>query len=230
MKIEYIIDEEGQDFVLENDWDTAIPVSFEQVGDTLTVTYFPAVKKEIESHFAKFGKKPFSKTALEALWASLDPYMKKWGYADDKFRDRWGYILSFSPAATPAFLPLSSTRELKAEDEDQNQTTYDIEYSIQNGCLGFGTEQEGKIVSLSMTHGTLPDAPTTVEVGVETIPSARKKGYAKSNLAALAMALGKLGHTTEYRCQRYNHASRKTALAVGFKEIGKYYFYVGRKI
>lgn len=230
MKLDYIVDQDGQEFVFENEWDTVIPVSFEQVGDTLTVSYFPAVEKEIQSHFAKFGKNPFKKSALEALWATLDPFMKKWGYADDKFRDRWGYILSFSSAATPNITPFSSTVPLKRDHEDQNQTTYDIEYSVDSGCLGFGTVEGDKVVSLAMTHSPLPDTPSTVEVGVETVPAARKKGYAKSNLAALTVALGNLGHTTEYRCQRYNHASRKTALAVGFKEIGKYYYYVGRKV
>ena len=58
MKLDYIVDQDGQEFVFENEWDTVIPVSFEQVGDTLTVSYFPAVEKEIQSHFAKFGKNP----------------------------------------------------------------------------------------------------------------------------------------------------------------------------
>lgn len=230
MKIDYIIDGDGQDFVFENEWDTVIPVSFEMVGDTLTVTYFPEIEREMKSHFAKFGKNPFEKSALEALWATLAPYMKKWGYADDKFRDRWGYILSFSPSATANISPFSSTVALETQHEEQNQTTYDIEYSIDSGCLGFGTLEQDRVVSLAMTHAPLPASPSTVEVGVETIPGARKKGYAKSNLAALTTALGTLGHTTEYRCQRYNHASRKTALAVGFREIGKYYYYVGRKV
>ena len=230
MQIDFILDEDGQEFVFENEWDTVIPVSFEMVGDTLSVTVFPEIEAEMRTHFEKYDKNPFEKSALEALWATLAPYMQKWGYADDKFRDRWGYILSAAPSATSAVTPLPTTRKLEAKDEDMNQTTFDIEYSIEANLLGFGTEEQGKIVSLAMTHSPLEEEPTTIEVGVETIPSARRKGYAASNLAALVSALGKLGHTTEYRCQRYNHASRKTALKVGMKEIGKYYYYVGRKI
>ena len=230
MQIDFEIDRDGQDFVFENEWDTVIPVSFELIGDTLHVSVFPEVEGEIRTHFAKFSKNPFEKQALEALWATLAPYMQKWGYRDDKFRDRWGYILSMPPSATPSVMPCPSTRKLCRKDEDVNQTTYDLEYSDEVGCLGFGTIEDGKVVSLAMTHSPLPEEPSTVEVGVETIPSARKKGYATSNLSALISALSALGYTTEYRCQRYNRASRKTALRVGMREIGKYYYYVGRKI
>ena len=226
--MEWIIDIDGEDFVFENEWDTVIPVSFEDIDGLLRVSVFPSVEKEVRDHFALHEADPFSDKALSHLWETLAPFMQKWGYADDKFRDRWGYILQISPKTPLKFSPFSDTRVLVSEDEDINQTTFDIEMSIEDGLLGYGTEREGEIVSLAMTH-TPPDESIVVEVGVETIPSARCQGLAKSNLSALCHALQSMGKTIEYRCQRYNEGSKKTAEGVGMTVVGKYYHYVGRK-
>lgn len=230
MELRWIVDEEGQDFVLSNDWDTIIPISFLQIGDTLTLSVFPDVETEMRAHFDKYQEKPFSKEALSAMWDALAPFMAKWGYGDDRFRDRWGYVYRLYSQNELTLTPFSSTRRLVAEDEDKNQTTFDIEMSCDEGLLGYGTFENDQVVSLAMTHEPVDPPPAIIEVGVETIPSARGKGLASSNLSALSADLLSRGFTVEYRCQRYNHASRHVAERTGMKQVGRYYYYVGRKL
>ena len=226
----FVSDEEGRDFVFENEWDTCIPVSFEtDAQGGLVVTCFPELTDLLVPHFARFRRDPFSQEALAALWELLAPFMRRWGYTDDRFRDRWGYILRLSPGMS--VLPSDgSSRRLTQADETGNQTTFDLDTSLEEGLLAYGTEEAGRILSVAITHAPVPDEPSVTEVGVETIPSARRRGFAAANLAALSADLLSRGHTVEYRCQRYNRASKKTAEKVGFVPTGRYYFYVGRRV
>jgi len=228
--VRFVADGEGRDFVFENDWDTCIPVSFEDTADGgLTVACFPELTGLLRPHFERHADDPFSAEALRGLWTMLAPFLAEWGYADDRFRDRWGYILRFTPEMPVALPPDDRIRPLTAADEDINHTTFDLESSADAGLVACGAEENGKIVSLAITH-TPPEDMDVVEVGVETIPSARKKGLASASLAALTRQLTEAGHTVEYRCQRYNRASRRTAQRVGFADCGRYYFYVCRKL
>lgn len=227
--VRFIPDGEGRDFVFENDWDTCIPVSFEDAPDgSLVVTCFPELTQLLRPHFLRCADDPFSGAALQALWAMLAPFLAGWGYADDRFRDRWGYILRLTPEMPVCGFPDERIRPLDIADEDINRTTFDLASSAEAGLVAYGAQEEGKIVSVAITH-TPPDEADVVEVGVETIPAARRKGLAAASLAALSAALLRQGHTVEYRCQRYNRASRKTAQRVGFSDCGRYYFYVCRK-
>ena len=223
-----ILDADEEAFVLENGWDTAIPLSFTHTAEEGTVlTAFPQIEREARDFLARYGRDPTSDEALAFLFAALLPHMQRWGYSDDRFRDRWGYILRAD--ATSKLPPLAvQPIRLCAADEERNETTYDLEATCEADCLGYGVVEDGRIVSLAVTHES-PEGLRTVEVGVETVPSARGKGYATACLAALAAELIAQGLTVEYRCQRYNEASRRVALGAGFSLVGKYYYYVGRR-
>lgn len=225
-----ILNAEEESFVFENEWDTAIPVSFTYIpGEGTVLTAFPQVEKEARAFLEKYGEEPTSDEALSFLFAQLAPHMARWGYRDDRFRDRWGYILRAD--ASSEILPASSlAARLTAEDEEGNDTTYDLEATCEAGCLAYGIKVEGRVVSLAVTHEPPEDCGELVEVGVETAPAVRGKGYATACLVALASDLLASGYAVEYRCQRYNEASLRVALGAGLRQIGKYYYYVGRRI
>lgn len=229
MKIIYEIDADSQDFVLENGWDTAIPISFEEYNGTLYVTVYPEAEALAKAHFAKYSENPFSDEALSTLWVAFLPLLEKWGYHDDKFRDRYGYILRLPEGALRCDRIRPDTRKLSASDEKNNRTTYDLSCSEEYGMHAFGTVTEEGVVSASVTNNPVGDEPMVVEVGLETVPKMRKKGLGSSNLAALCKYLLSKGHTPEYRCQRYNEASLCSAKSVGFVQVGRFYDYVGRK-
>ena len=63
------------------------------------------------------------------------------------------------------------------------------------------------------------------EIGVETISEYQNKGYAASNVAALAKYLTDSNIKVSYYCDRYNIASQRIAEKVGFEITNKYYFY-----
>ncbi len=220
-----VFDEDGEQFVFENDWDTVIPVSFETIGGESEITVFPSVARAVEDALRPHFDDLYSDEALSSLFAALLPYMETWGYADDRFRDRWGYVLR-GGAPTADF---SHAGRLTPEDESRNDTTYDIRESLLDGRWVYGVLEKGRVVSLAVTHTPVTEETRRVEVGVETVPASRGKGYAKESLAALMAALSARGIEVEYRCQRYNHASRAVARSAGLSEVGKFYYYVGRK-
>lgn len=226
-----VVDEEGAAFVFDNEWDIAIPFSFTDTPeDGLTLTVFPEIRPIAEEFLARFAAHPTSASAFSFLFAKLSPYMSKWGYQDDRFRNRWGYILRCdtppAPVENERFL---SPIVLKEVDERRNQTTYDLCETCRAGCVGYGIAENGQIVSLAVTHDA-PPRTGTVEVGVETIPSARHRGCASACLRALARDLCGRGLTVEYRCGKHNAASRHTALAASFSQVGRYYYYIGRRV
>ncbi len=223
--MKWIADKEGEDFVNENAWDVMIPVSYTKIDGALTVEYYPEVREEIQCFFREHEDDPFSDGALSRLFSLLGEYFERKGYEDDRFRDRWGYV--YRGVATAS---ATGAEPLLSADEEDNNTTYDIEASLDDGRLVYGVKADGRVVSVAVTH-TAPDeaAGDTVEVGVETAPGFRGRGYATLALSALSQELFRRGFLTEYRCQRYNGASRKVAERAGLSEVGKYYYYVGRR-
>lgn len=229
-----ILDEEGEKLALVQGWDTAIPLSFTRIkGEGTTVTVFPCVSAVGEAFLSRYADDPTADEALAFVFAELGPRLREWGYADDRFRDRWGYILHRAPSGACVASREISPVCLTEADEEKNRTTYDIAATCAFGCLAYGIRVPGVgVVSLAATHEPFDSAapPARIEVGVETAPTYRRRGYAAASLDALATALGACGTTVEYRCQRYNRASRRTALHAGFRQAGVYYYYVGRRI
>lgn len=224
-----ILDAEEEAFVFENEWDTVIPVSFTYTPEEGTVlSAFPQVEAVAQAFLADYGDDPTADEALAFLFEQLAPFMKKWGYSDDRFRDRWGHILRADAACRPS-VPQAQPVLLTASDEEGNETTYDLEATCEAECLSYGIKENGRVVSLAVTHEPPAECDGVIEVGVETIPAFRGKGYATSCLAALTADLLARGLTVEYRCQRYNAASLHVAQGAGFRLVGRYYYYVGRK-
>ena len=229
----FVIDFDGEDFVFQNEWDTVIPVSFTTLYGETVVTLFPSVEEKLRRYFAGLSDADiYSDGALDGLFDTLASDMEEWGYTDDRFRDRWGYIFRGREAdkAVPVLENGVTVRLLRPEDEERNETTYDIGETLADGRLAAGVlSPDGRVLSVAVTHAAVDRDTVRVEVGVETLPAARKKGYASAALYALVKLLSARGIETEYRCQRYNTASRHVAERVGLSEVGRYYYYVGRR-
>ena len=87
------------------------------------------------------------------------------------------------------------------------------------------------MVSIAATHGS-PDEREEgdpLEIALETIPAARRRGYAVSVLSGLTKMILARGLVPEYRCTFSNVASAKTARAAGYTEIGEACSFVMRK-
>lgn len=234
VRAELIQDADGEAFVFGNRWDTVIPLSFtvtEEHG--LRMEIFPRIAPIGEIFLRRFSSSPCSRTALSWLSSRLSPEILTWGYKKDVFSPCYGRILRLRPIDGICEKSGNlSPFEIKSGDSFRNRTTYDLDATREAGCLAYGMEENGKIVSVAVTHDA-PDSEAKarpVEVGVETIPRARGKGYATACLTALASALIREGFTVEYRCRMRNVRSFTVARHVGFREIGRYYYYVGRRV
>ncbi len=229
-----LLDEGGQDFVFENQWDIAIPISIELLdGDEARIEVFPKLEHIARELCERFAQDMLSDAALEWLWDAVRPYAKEWGYSDDKFRDRWGYIFRADDAMGTECAAQCGVSILCGTDAPKNRTTLDIEYCLTEGHAASVICERGEIVSAALTHEPIDELISLgaefCEIGVETIPEYRSRGYARCAVAALSLFLKEKGLTAEYRCQRYNEASYKVAKGAGMKVCGRFYSYILRK-
>ncbi len=223
------IDAEEEAFVLQNEWDIAIPFSFTDTAENgLSVSAFPLAEDIARAWLSRFEQAPLSDEAFAFLFAKLPPLMQEKGYFDTRHRNRYGHILRAVPGewTAPSDMPAQAVL-LTAADESGNRTTYDLAATADAGCFAYGVKEGGEVLSLAVTHDPLPeeDEPKILEVGVETVPAARRRGLAVASLVALTMDLTARGITVEYRHFRDNRGSGATARRAGFCRVGSYYYY-----
>ncbi|MBO6020125.1 MAG: GNAT family N-acetyltransferase [Clostridia bacterium] len=225
------IDREGEEFVFSNDWDILIPVEIVNVPETgLTLSVIPRLRAVGKRFLKLFSDRPFSDGAIAWLWNEIAPEGEAWGYLRTRYATRRCRIFRFPADAAPG-APLPGGRLLTAEDEKNNRTTFDLAETVADGRLCFGQIEGGRVVSVAVTHAS-PDEREpggTLEIGVETIPEARRRGYAASSLAGLTGAILSAGLIPEYRCTCSNVASAKVARVAGYRQIGEACSFVMRK-
>ena len=225
------IDREGEAFVFENEWDILIPVEIEKTPEKgLTVTVIPRLRGVGKRFLSLYADRPFSGEALAWLRDEIAPKCAGWGYLTTRHTVRHCRIFRFPRGSTPP-APLPGGRALTAADEEGNRTTFDLAESLSDGRLCFGQIESGRVASVAVTHAS-PDERNPgepLEIGVETIPDARRRGYAKSCLCGVTEMILSRGLIPEYRCTYSNVASAKTARAAGYTQIGEACSFVLRR-
>ena len=217
------LDREGERFVFENDWDVLIPAEIEQTPEKgLVLTVIPLLRDVGKRFLSLYSARPFAREALTWLRDEIAPRCAERGYLTSRFSVRHCRILRFPEGETP-HSPLPGGRVLVAADEARNRTTFDLAETVSDGRLCFGQIDGGKVVSVAVTHASPdkrePGGP--LEIGVETIPGAQRRGYAVSCLSGLTAMVLSRGLIPEYRCTFSNVASAKTARAAGYLQIGE---------
>jgi len=86
--------------------------------------------------------------------------------------------------------------------------------------VAYGVVADGRIVSVAFAHraGVMEDS--VADVGVETAPGYRRRGYAQTAVSALVEHFTRSGGEARYGCSRGNVASMATARSVGFVPYG----------
>ena len=217
------LDRDGERFVFENEWDLLIPYSVERYdGKEAEITVIPRISRAVRAALRRLGDDLFSDTALRQIWSLVSPHEAEWGYIGGKYRWKRTLIYRMPNGASPA-APRREVRLLTEADEGINRTTYRIDESIRAGCLAVGAMENGQLVSVAVTHGNVADLPpnAVVELGIETTPDARGRGYASSCLAYITAVLLDRGLIPEYRCTRSNRASSATASGIGYRRVGE---------
>ena len=109
---------------------------------------------------------------------------------------------------------LSSTELLLPEHRYRNLTECEPD-PLGEGYLCFGTVEKKKILSAASENPHPEDSPV-IDIGVETAPGYTGRGFASSNVAALAYFLLDPGVTVTYIVEDGNPASARVAEKVGF--------------
>lgn len=85
----------------------------------------------------------------------------------------------------------------------------------------YGVVCEGRVVSVAFAHRTGVLEDVVADVGVETAPGYRRRGYAQTVVSALVRHFTEGGGESRYSCSPNNEASIATAQSVGFVPYGK---------
>lgn len=237
------LDAGGEEFVFENDWDTAVPITIRN-KDTggLFIEVFPTYEDAASEFEAQYAVDPFSAEAFAFLWDRIGEPMKARGYEDEKkFRHRWYYnyvLRRRDEIHREVILPGTVRLTKKAVCGKRNRTTFDLDRYIEEEITSFVTVVSGQIVAIAAENIACSedfdddtDCGGITEIGVETAVGYRGCGYGASCAAALAEELitGTGGYVT-YETDCDNVASQKTALRAGFRQYGRCYYYVLRRI
>lgn len=85
----------------------------------------------------------------------------------------------------------------------------------------YGVVACGRVVSVAFTHRSGVMEDRIADLGVETAPGSRRRGYAKTAVAAVVDHITRAGGEALYKCALANLASATTARSVGFLPYGK---------
>lgn len=225
------LDRIGERLAFQDGWDLLIPFSMVQYkGEALSVTAIPRISRLVRSFLTRFENDPFSDEALAWLWSRIAPKQDEWGYHGGKYR--WRRCRIFRCADRERLpSPLPETVLLKSMDGCVNQTTYRLEDTLRAGCLTAATCVDGRVLSVAVTHEDVDSLipGDVIELGVETAPSARGRGYATSSLSLATDALLVRGLIPEYRSAKSNRASAAVALRAGYEEVGSAVYLLMRR-
>ncbi len=223
----YFEDEDYETVLFEEKFPTCIPITVEQkIGEEVKITAYRRVEKIARGFEYLFWENPFSDNAKKWLVDALDPIVKTWEYEPSPYR--FEHMLNFeisSPHMINKDVILNNTVKITDDEGYINRTTYKFECECEDDDAYFVTDLGGEIVSIASIN-SYPEGSNIREIAVETAVDFRKKGYATSNTAALALYLAQRGYIVTYECSNVNTASQKTAAKVGFDRVGTTYCYV----
>lgn len=223
---------EDSDFIFQEELPTAIPVSIvhrlDRLGEEVQITSYPETEIIAREFEDLFRDDYFTDEAMKWLDEKITPIMKTKGYEPNRFTDRWLYNYEInSPDKVNKYAILNNTVKVISPDNEglKNKTTYPFDCECEDDDAFFCTVENKKILSVASIN-SYPEDSNIREIAVETCSSQRKKGYAASNTAALALYLSQLGYKVKYSCQRYNTASQHVVLKAGFEYVGKSHYCV----
>ncbi len=236
------LDQGGEEFVFENEWDTAVPITVRKKdGCETVVEVFPSYEREAEEFLRLFSDDPFTPAALDFIYENIGTKMTSRGYEEEeygKFRHRFYYTYAVTSreqinknAILPSTLPLTK-KNIRFK---KNKTTFDLPLYIDEEMTAFITVSGKEIVSIASENRSFSDdfadeGTNVIEIGTETHIDHRKNGYAASNCAALADKLmSENDCIVTYETANTNISSQKCAEKAGFVRYGRCYYYIMRK-
>lgn len=198
-----------------------VPILIQEEDGAYRIEAYEGVRTIAETFAALFHGHFFSKKAIDWLDERLEPWVNSFGYYRENFGlYRW-YEVYEKQLVGGDVLP-------ETERWDGNECESALLLDLSTDYPAYIVKKDGKIVSAARTNEFDP-CDSCPELTVETAVGWRGKGYAASNITALANELLQTFPSVSYVCSRYNRASQKTALSAGFIKTGRFYAYTAYK-
>lgn len=211
--------------------DIIVPVELTLTENGHTASVHPHCFQTVAQAMMGGVPYPTSDGFFDCLTEQLSTDILDLGYEKEELATAWGYLLHLQDATkitlkTDILSPVTK----ETVDNYQNSLLFDLRKMIFDGHLAFAVIEGGKIISIAVTHNPIADEDEDVaEIMVETVPSARKKGYASACVAALSRELLSRNISVLYSCGAQNRASLAVAKKVGFSQYAQFYRFVGRR-
>ena len=202
--------DDGEDLVLP------IGVTKEQNGDPC-VTAYEAFREEALWLASLPADRLFTAETAEALLHKLSAKLEARGYQAE-LAETTVYRLSSREAVNRSCIR-DDSEPLMPDHPYRNLTDCEPD-PLDEGLLCFGTVIDGVILSAAAENPHDPD-DTVIDIGVETAPDFEGRGFAASNVAALAYYLLDPGVAVTYIVEDDNPASKRVAEKVGFRPHAK---------
>jgi hypothetical protein len=227
-------DDGAEALVLDEEFDIAIPFAVSVSDGEPEVRVFPSLKKLAVEFLSLFDSsdKIFTTEAIKWAKENFTPFLESNGFTLVNESD--DYFLNYRIPNADRSLILNNTRVITSVGNLINLTGYDFDTMSQYGHLCFATVEGDKIVSAACTNYSCILANSEsdyreIEIGVETAEGYRGKGYAKSNVTALASMLSDHGYSILYECESGNTASIALANSLHGELYARNFCVVGRK-
>lgn len=222
-------------YLLENGFDTVIPVVLKRRGEKTFAECYPGFEKNCSGYVSEYGCDPFSPANLEKLIKDISPVLTDRGYVFD-FPEELGiyaeYVCTPNTVLKDIDSDVTTVRLYGGEyDESLLETPVNCSCGEDDGYsyTAFGVVRDGKVVSVCAenTH-VLSDDET--EIGVETASDYRNRGYGKSTVISLCRALiGSGRKKIIYETDISNTPSVKCAESCGLELEGENCYIIARK-
>ena len=225
-------DEGAEKLALEGEFELAIPFSLYAYNNgDVKINVFPSLRADAEEFLSRFSGDVMFTEGVDWAHRRFRGFLEQHGYSTD---DETGYFLDYRVEGAHSGLILPGTFRVSGGEKLENLTGYDFETLSGYGHICFALEADGKIVSAACTNYPfiLADGDQEeriIEIGVETAPEYRRRGYGISCAAALATELYSRGMDVLYECASGNEGSVALVKRLGGKLFAKNFCVVGRK-
>ena len=222
--VSILTDEEGEE-LLRDGFHMAMPVTAVLTGNSTEITVFPSLKELGHEWAERFGDRLGSPEAADWIKARVGEFLAEFGFAAGDCRVSRTDVYSVSPDPSDI---LDSTRAIADTDGLTDRTDTDFAMLHACGHAAFGTVIDGQIVSAAVSGCPLEDGGE-IDIGVETAVEFRGHGFARSNAAALALAIRAAGGSPLYEVEDDNPASIALAGRLGGQLLESRVYIIGEK-
>ena len=221
-----IVDFEGEELVRETQFDIAVPVHIEEFEGDVKIFSYPSLENTCKALENEFSDDLFSENALDFVRNGCAGFRGELGYKEEKYPKNWGYNFICDNAVD---CEENFAERIRRDGKYRNLTTFNIRDCLAYERVIFAIVKEGQIVSVAVTCESLQKGADWVEIGTETAVGYRGKGYSTMAVKALSAFLIQKGYRVLYKCHHMNEASCAVAKSAGFKQVGRFYYYVLKK-